>query len=141
MDITIDEQRRHERSSILEEVHQAVTLIQDFAQKLNIELFTEQSPCALQLTHCLERVFLYGLKKSWIGSETSFWDYVLASAKLLQDESLLHDTQLISSISGLSRDASGRAFLRQCLRRERIVIYISQITEDQDLCNSWYNGN
>jgi len=134
----VKERRKHEKALILEEVHKCVTQIADLTKQHGIELLTELSPYAQQLTHCIERVFIYGLKTSWRGSKASFWEYILASVNILEDKDLLSEVSLISSINVLTNDGRGRAFLRQSLHVERTAAYISRITEDQDLAKSWY---
>jgi len=137
---SVKDRRKHEKALILEEVHKSVTQINDLSKEPEIELLTELSPYALQLTHCIERVFIYGLKTSWRGSKTSFWEYILASVNIMEDVDLLNEISLISSISILTNDGRGRAFLRQSLHVEQIAAYICRITEDQDLAKSWYNA-
>jgi len=107
---SVKNRRKHEKALILEEVHKSVTQINDLSKEPEIELLTELSPYALQLTHCIERVFIYGLKTSWRGSKTSFWEYILASVNIMEDVDLLNEISLISSISILTNDGRGRAF-------------------------------
>merc|ERR1719193_459110 len=58
----------------------------------------------------------------------------------MEDVDLLNEISLISSISILTNDGRGRAFLRQSLHVEQLAAYICRITEDQDLAKSWYNA-
>jgi len=132
----LERRRKTQSALMLNDLHIAVQTLID---RNHIPVHRENSYPANRLNHCVERILVFGLKKSWLGFKHSFFEFITAGALESIHARLKHDANLAKSIQDLNADAKGRAFLRQALNEKHLAEYISRLTIDPNILKVWYH--